>query len=74
MYYVSRTEFKKYLSERGISVRQFELVMKAEKLLLGAEKKRLGAGWKGGSSFHPVWVYVFKMDNAEEIVNEFNKN
>lgn len=74
LYYVSRTEFKKYLATLGISARQFELVMKNEKLLLGAERKRLGAGWKGGSSFHPVWVYIFKMDNVEEIVNEFSKN
>lgn len=74
LYYVSRTEFKKYLATLGISARQFELVMKNDKLLVGAERKRLGAGWKGGSSFHPVWVYVFKMDNADEIVNELNKS
>lgn len=73
MYYVSRTEFKKYLAELNISARQFEMVMKAEKILVGAEKKRLGAGWKGGSTFHPIWVYAFKTDNAEALVNELNK-
>jgi hypothetical protein len=74
MYYVSRTEFKKYLAELNISARQFEMVMKTEKILVGAEKKRLGSGWKGGSTFHPIWVYAFKTDNAETLVNELNKS
>lgn len=74
MCYVSRSDFKKYLALRGISNRQFELIMKKENLLVGAEKKRLGAGWKGGSAFQPIWVYVFRTDNAEEMVNELNKN
>jgi hypothetical protein len=73
MYYVSRTEFKKYLAERNISARQFELYMKAEKVLVGVEKKRLGAGWKGGSTFHPIWVYAFKTENVENLVHEVNK-
>lgn len=73
MYYVSRTEFKKYLAKLNISARQFELTMKAEKILVNVEKKRLGAGWKGGSTFHPIWVYAFKTDNVETLVNEVNK-
>jgi hypothetical protein len=73
MYYVSRTEFKKFLAERGISARQFELVMKNDKLMVGVEKKRLGAGWKGGSAFHPIWVYAFKTDNVDSLVNELTK-
>jgi len=74
MYYVSRTEFKKYLAELNISARQFELVMKTDKVLLGVEKKRLGAGWKGGATFHPIWVYAFKTENAENLVHELNKD
>lgn len=74
MYYVSRTEFKKFLALRGISVRQFEVIMKNEKLMVGAEKKRLGAGWKGGASFQPIWVYAFKTDNANELIDAVNKN
>lgn len=74
MFYVARSAFKKFLALRGISNRQFELVMKAEKLLVGAERKRLGSGWKGGASFQPVWVYVFKTENVEELVNDLNKN
>lgn len=73
MYYVSRTEFKKFLAERGISARQFELVMKNDKLMVGVEKKRLGAGWKGGSAFHSTWVYAFKTDNVDSLVNELTK-
>jgi hypothetical protein len=69
MYYVSRTEFKKFLAERGVSTRQFEAVMKEDKVLMGVEKKRLGAGWKGGASFHPIWVYAFKTNNVEELIN-----
>lgn len=74
MYYVSRTEFKKYLAELNISARQFEMVMRADKILIDVEKKRLGAGWKGGSTFHPIWVYAFKTDNVESLVNELNKS
>ena len=73
MYYVSRTEFKKFLAARGISVRKFEHVMKTQGLLVATEKKRLGAGWKGGSSFHPVWAYSFKDENVENLVNELTK-
>jgi hypothetical protein len=74
MYYVSRTEFKKFLSTRGISVRKFEHVMTTQGLLVNTEKKRLGAGWKGGSSFHPVWVYSFKDENVENLINELRKD
>jgi len=74
MYYVSRTEFKKFLATRGISVRKFEYIMSTQGLLVNTEKKRLGAGWKGGSSFHPVWVYAFKDENVENLVNELRKD
>jgi hypothetical protein len=47
--------------------------MKTQGLLVATEKKRLGAGWKGGSSFHPVWAYSFKDENVENLVNELTK-
>jgi len=74
MYYVSRTELNKFLASRGISIRKFEHVMTSQGLLVDTKKKRLGAGWKGGSSFHPVWAYAFKDENVENLVNELRKD
>lgn len=75
MCYVVRSEFKKFLGLRGISQRKFEMITKKQGILVGAEKKRLGAGWKGGSSFHPVWVYAFKnKDAVEQLISELKKD
>jgi len=63
--FVSKTAIKKFFAEKKISSAQFEHDMRENKILLRSEKKRLGAGWSGGSDIGAVNVYVFKMDVSE---------
>jgi hypothetical protein len=68
---VSTTEFKKYLSEKQVSSREFEIAMKAKGILLETKKTRLDAGWKNAFSMLDknmnVNAYVF----ATQIPSEF---
>lgn len=57
---VSRTVFKKYLSDSGISSREFETTMRELRIMnLTDSRVRLTAGWKSSVSLEPVWCYVF---------------
>lgn len=63
--YVSKTEFKKFLSGLQISTKEFEFALKAEGLLLDTVKKqRLSNGWKAGIQNAPIAVYAFKYDTS----------
>jgi hypothetical protein len=68
---VSTTEFKKYLSEKQVSSREFEIAMKAKGILIETKKTRLDAGWKNAFSMLDknmnVNAYVF----ATQIPSEF---
>ncbi len=57
-YYVSKTEFKKYLAELQVSAREFEENMTNEKVLTFTGKQRLANGWSGMTS-SPIAVYGF---------------
>ncbi|NDG61969.1 MAG: DUF927 domain-containing protein [Planctomycetes bacterium] len=58
--YINKAEFKKFLAEKQVSSREFEVVLEREKLLLGTEKRRLSSGWKAGTgATPPINVYVF---------------
>jgi hypothetical protein len=58
--YVSKSVFKKFLSTKQISTREFETSLEKEKLLIGTEKRRLSTGWKAGTgATPPINVYVF---------------
>jgi hypothetical protein len=71
--YINKAEFKKFLAEKQVSTREFELVLEREKLLIGTEKKRLSSGWKAGTgATPPINVYVFAsiLDALDVTVNE----
>jgi hypothetical protein len=60
---VSTTEFKKYLTEKSVSSREFEQNMREKKILVDVKKSRLDAGWKQALSILDknmnVNTYVF---------------
>lgn len=68
---VSTTEFKKYLTEKNVSSREFEQNMREKKILVDVKKSRLDAGWKQALSILDknmnVNTYVF----ATEIPDAF---
>jgi hypothetical protein len=69
MQYISKTEFKKYLSELQVSMREFEFALKNEGVMFCAGKKhRLTSGWKAGMHTAPIMVYGFKSEIPEEII------
>lgn len=58
--YLHKSEFKKFLNERQISSREFEVTLEKDKVLLGTEKRRLSSGWRTGTGATPsITVYVF---------------
>lgn len=58
--YINKSEFKKFLAEKQVSTREFEITLEKEKILIGTEKKRLSSGWKAGTgATSPITVYVF---------------
>jgi hypothetical protein len=65
MYYVSKTEFKKYLASLQISARGFE--KDAAHILVFNGKQRLSSGSGGGWTSNPINVYGFKLDIPEDL-------
>ena len=66
---ISKTELKKYLSEAGISGREFEFEMKARGLLIDDKKGRLTTGWKSAIQVDPSYLYWFKTEVPDELIN-----
>jgi hypothetical protein len=68
---ISTTEFKKYLTEKNVSSREFEQSMREKNILIDIKKSRLDAGWKQALSILDknmnVNTYVF----ATEIPDTF---
>ena len=63
--YLHKSEFKKFLNERQISSREFEVTLEKDKVLLGTEKRRLSSGWRTGTGATPsinVYVFASKLD------------
>jgi hypothetical protein len=60
---VSTTEFKKYLTEKNVSSREFEQNMREKGILVEVKKSRLDSGWKQALSLLDknmnVNTYVF---------------
>jgi hypothetical protein len=60
---ISTTEFKKYLTEKHVSSREFEQNMREKNILIDVKKSRLDAGWKQALSILDknmnVNTYVF---------------
>ena len=67
---VSKTEFKKFLAERQVSLREFEFDMREKKILVDDKKGRLTTGWKSAISVDPAYLYWFKTEIPSELFNE----
>jgi hypothetical protein len=66
---VSKSEFKKYLSERMIGAREFEADMRERKVLVDDKKGRLTTGWKNAISTDPAYLYWFRTEIPSELLN-----
>jgi hypothetical protein len=66
---VSKSEFKKYLSERMIGAREFEADMRERKVLFDDKKGRLTTGWKSAISTDPAYLYWFRTEIPSELLN-----
>ena len=70
--FISRPEFRKFLSENMVSSREFT----HELGKLGTEvkevKKRLGAGWKGATGSIIVIAYALKLDKFKDALETAN--
>ena len=69
MFYVSKTEFRKFLAELQISAREFEHALTKDGILSYKGKQRLSNGWSGVVAT-PISVYGFKVDIPPEMVHE----
>lgn len=68
--YISKTEFRKYLSEIQVSMREFEVAMLREGILQnGGKKQRLATGWKSGMNYPAVMSYAFRTEIPEDLLN-----
>jgi hypothetical protein len=67
---VSKTEFKKFLAERQVSLREFEFDMREKKILVDDKKGRLTTGWKSAIAVDPAYLYWFKTEIPGEWFDE----
>jgi hypothetical protein len=67
---VSKTEFKKFLAERQVSLREFEFDMRDKKILVDDKKGRLTTGWKSAIGVDPAYLYWFKTQIPSELFDE----
>jgi hypothetical protein len=67
---VSKTEFKKFLAERQVSLREFEFDMREKKILVDDKKGRLTTGWKSAIAVDPAYLYWFKTQIPGEWFDE----
>jgi hypothetical protein len=61
MFYVSKTELRRFLSEIQVSAREFEKKLKSDDVIAFIGRQRLTNGWSGAVST-PIAVYGFKAD------------
>lgn len=69
---VSKSEFKKFLNERSISTREFEFEMRNAGVLVDDKKGRLTTGWKSAMQVDPAYLYWFKSEVPEELIDQSN--
>lgn len=70
MQYVSKTEFRKYLTSRGVGTGEFEKALENTQIGIETKKMRLSTGWKAGMTSPPIHVYGFKSEIPKEILND----
>jgi hypothetical protein len=68
MYYISKTEFKKYLAMIQVNATEFQKAMTTEGVLTYQGKQRLSNGWSGMVST-PISVYGFKVEIDPKMFN-----
>jgi hypothetical protein len=57
---VSKTEFSRYLNERNVSMREFEIAMREKGLLTDSRVGRLTTGWKHAPRNNTATLLWFK--------------
>ena len=67
---VSKAEFKKFLTERQVSSREFEADMRERKILFDDKKGRLTTGWKSAISTDPAYLYWFKTELPSDLIDD----
>jgi hypothetical protein len=67
---VSKTELKKYLTDRQVSVREFESELRKQGVLVDVKKGRLTTGWKSAVANDPAYLYWFKSKIPDEFFTE----
>ena len=67
---VSKSELKKFLAEKQISIREFEFDMKERGLLMDMKKGRLTTGWKSAISTDPAYLYWFKTPVSDDLIQD----
>ena len=67
---VSKAEFKKFLTERQVSSREFEADMRERKILFDEKKGRLTTGWKNAISTDPAYLYWFKTELPSDLIDD----
>lgn len=68
MLFISKSEFKRFLSEKQISSRDFEKALIAQGVLVFNDKMRLTAGWKAGMQLAALACYGFKLDLPNDVI------
>ena len=65
---VSKTEFRKFLADKKIGVREFEQAMLKKNVSVETRKMRLSSGWKSAMGvMSPLTVYAFKAKAIKEL-------
>lgn len=67
--YISKTAFRRFLSQLQISGDEFEKAIEKDGLLVGRKKMRLSSGWKTGLRTPPIHTYVFKVDLPDDVIH-----
>ena len=67
---VSKSEFKKFLTERQVSSREFEADMRERKILFDDKKGRLTTGWKSAISTDHAYLYWFKTELPSDLIDD----
>jgi hypothetical protein len=67
---VSKSKFKKFLSEKSVGSAEFEKALEKSTVKLESKKMRLSTGWKAGMNSPPIHVYSFQYDIPKEMLDD----
>jgi len=59
---ISKEAVKDYLSKKNINIREFEKVLKEQKVLIKVDRKHLETGWKPTTNSQASYVYIIQND------------